>query len=161
MTFYAHLGFSGLLKMPRMLQLLVQEFAQEKSNVNDSSVWFLQKVQKRAGDISQYRTILFYTSMPVWKWVLFCVQIGSLKQTSSVCPATFNVLYNCRRHFVLPLRRNVSHRFWLINPERRRCINIFLKDKNNNISMFGSPSCGAKAWFSHINHFEKRYCSCT
>lgn len=46
MTFYAHLGFSGLLKMPCMLQLLVQEFAQEKSHVNDSSVWFYRRCRK-------------------------------------------------------------------------------------------------------------------
>lgn len=33
--------------------------------------------------------------MPVNKWVLFRVKIEFLKQTYSVCPATYNVLYNC------------------------------------------------------------------
>lgn len=46
MTFYAHLGFSELLKMPCMLQLLVQEFAQEKSHVNDSSLGFTEGAEK-------------------------------------------------------------------------------------------------------------------
>lgn len=64
MTFYAHLVF-WLLKMPWMLQLfLVQEAHKRKATQGFVSL-VLQKVQKRAGNISRYHTICFNTSMPV------------------------------------------------------------------------------------------------
>lgn len=90
MTFYAHLVLLVAENALDASAVLRKELHKRKARQKLLSV-VSQQVQKRASvDIVHF--FLFNTSMPVKNWVLFRVQIGSLKQTYSVCPATYNVL---------------------------------------------------------------------
>lgn len=71
------------------LAVLSSGIAHKKQKPHDNfSVWFYRGCRKGQVTVNIV-PFFFYTSIPVW--VLFRVWIGSLKQTYSVCPATYDV----------------------------------------------------------------------
>lgn len=151
MTFYAHLVFCffGLLKMPWMLQLFL---VQEKATQRLLGV-VLQKVQKRAGNIRRYHTVCFIPqSLSRSGWFMCRLDIWNkltvfVLQHNNVLYITEDILC-CLSQEMYQTHCDGDHFDSLI-------LNTGLGQKYQHVNIW-KPSGGAKAWFSHRNHFKKK-----
>lgn len=154
MTFYAHLVFFWLLKMPWMLQLFL---VQEKATQQLLSV-VLQKVQKRAGNIRRYHTVCFIPQclsrsgcfvcrLDIWnKLTVFVLQhIMYYTLQKIFCAASHK---KCIKHIVMVTIS--THWSWT------QAI-----DNNINMSICGSLVVVPKHGLAMETILKKRYCSCT